>query len=593
MSFIGLLLLTASPVAVQGGHGHGVDVPTGVSPWWVDVALRVVLLTGTAVVAGLGLLRLFTERFAERTIQIAMVAAVLTAASLVLPVFLGSVSVLIALPQAVATLVVPMFLRRRPGIAAIAASLLIIVLLMEAIGNQTGVEWWVAAAHTLAGVGAVAVAVLLASAEAPDRRALTSRFGGVAVVGVVLLAGTGMAQGWLVNLRLDAVSAGSTLGLLVAGEFGLIVAAVAGVVALRRRGAPAYPVGAVMLTAALATGATLAAAPPLAAPAPAGQPVLRTVVLAAGQVEVVVVPHRPGPNLVWVSGDGYTVGTSATEMVPAAARPGSPGGWAVVDLPAGASAMWIARGGERTPLRLAASTAVPALPGITGPNGPECLAAVMGSVIADGPVPSRCPADELTSADATALRGLVGSLAERSVPGIRLITGDSARSAAAAEVITVAAAGDGLPVDGPAHPNDARVVVSGWSEAEETLLVQQRDPVSSGVYFAPWLANGTLLGYTTGAVVALNFDTTSDTPLAYVDALNRRGSRALASPAGYHAWLAATGRPQPTGPAQLYAAIAGFDMMGAVPAMRGGHSTRASGWIPGGRMTPVSEPLIP
>ena len=591
MLVTGLLLLMASPAAAQGGHGEG--VPTGLAPAWVDVALRVVLLTGTAVVAGLGLLRLFTGRFTERTILVAVVAAVLTAASLLMPVFLGSVSVLIALPQAVATLVIPMFLRRLPRTAGIAASLLVIALLVEAIPNQSGVQWAVAVAHTLAGVALIAVAVLVASAEASDRRALVRRFGGVAVVGVIVLAGTGMMQGWLVNLRPDAVSAGSTLGRLVGLELVLIAAAVVGVVALRRRGAPAYRAGAMVLTAALATGATLAAAPPLAAPAPAGQPVLRTVALDVGQAEVVVVPHRPGPNLVWISGDGYTVGTGTAEMVPAATRPGSPGGWAVVDLPAGPSALWVARGGERTPLRLDADPAVPALPGITGPNGPECLTAVVGSVIAGGPVPRICPSDQLGPAEVTALRGLVSSLAERGVPGIRLVTGDSARSAAAAEVVTAEAARDRIAVDGPAHRNDARVVVSGWSKAEETLLTQQHDPVGSGVYLAPWLANGTLLGYTTGAVVALNFDTTSDTPLAYVDALNSRGSRALAAPAGYHAWLAATGRPQPTGPAHLYAAIAGFDMMGVDPAMRGGHSTGAFGWIPGGRMTPVSKALTP
>ena len=584
------LLLTVSPVAAQAGHGgHGGGVPVGVVPGWVEVALRVVLLTGTAVVAGLGLLRLFTGRVAERTVVVAAVAAVLTAASLVMPVFLGIVSVLLALPQAVVTLMAPIFLSRRPRAAGLAGLLLVTALVVEATLDQTGVASGVAIGHTLAAVALIAVAVLVAGADAADRRELVGRFWWVAVAGVVVLAGTGLVQAWLAHLRLDAVSAGSMLGRLVVLKVVLVAAAVAtGVIALRRGGARAYRAGAVLLTAALATGAVLAAAPALPAPAPAGQPVLRTITLNAGPAQMVVVPHRPGPNLVWISSDGYTVGTSTAHLVPATTRPGSPGGWAVVDLPAGPSELWITHVGERTALRLDADPAVPALPAITGPNGPECLTAVVGSAIAGGPTPKSCPGERLDPADATALRGTIRSLADRGVPGIRLVTGDSARSAAAAAVVTTEAARAHIRVNGPADPNDARVVVSGWPEAEQALITQNRSPVNSGVYLAPWLANGTLLGYSTGAVVALNFDTTDDTARAYVDALDGRATRALASPAGYHTWLTTTGRPQPTGPARLYAAIAGFDIMGAGMDM---HGAATGGWIPAGRLTAVSQPL--
>ncbi|MPZ73553.1 MAG: hypothetical protein GEU74_10035 [Nitriliruptorales bacterium] len=95
--------------------------------------------------------------------------------------------------------------------------------------------------------------------------------------------------------------------------------------------------------------------------------------------------------------------------------------------------------------------------------------------------------------------------------------------------------------------------------------------------------------------MALNFRPTDEVPLTYVDELNHRAAVALASPAGYHSWLAAGGRPQVTGPTHLYAAIAGFGTMRADPDMRGMDMrfSTTGGWIPDGTMTPVSEPLAP
>lgn len=377
-----------------------------------------------------------------------------------------------------------------------------------------------------------------------------------------------------------------------------------------RRGASRVGLASIALVAvvtAAATGAVLTgvfasgvgAGPALPPHAVAGQPVVEQIAVGDRHARVVVVPHRPGRNLVWVDGDGYRVGPAGWDLVPAKRRPGAAGAWAMVDLPAGPSTLRVEHGDSRAMLPLNADFAVPELPAITTADGPECLSAVVGAAMAKAPPPSRCPNRTLAPADRKALRGMLRSLADRSVPGIRLVGGDSPRANAAETLVRRLAAQLDLPVDGPPHPLDARVVVGDWATAERALARQTRDPARSGVYLAPWLANGTLLGYSTGAVVVLNYDTTAGEAAKYVAALDSFATRELASPAGFTAWLTGSGRPVPTGPARLYAALAGFSLMGVDPEMRNGHHahdahkarSQTGGWIPRGRMATVSKPL--
>lgn len=582
-------------VAAPGGHEHGGGAPAG-APEWLVIGLRVLLLTGTAVVAGLALVRPFATRFPARAVPVAAAAAAVTAVSLLAGILSGA-SLSYAVPQAAVTVVAALLLRRKPVPAAVAGLVLLGALVVEATLHLDGLAAGVAAAHWVAAAALLAAAAMIATAEPGERARQVRRFGWIAALGAVGFVATGLLHGWLLNVRPDAVSARSILGRLVAIEVLLAVAGVlACAIALRRQAPPVLRAGAVVLVAAVAAGAGLAAAPPLPASAAAGEPVVRTVALGGTAAQVVVVPHRPGRNLVWASGEGYRVGVGGARPVDAQRRPGSPGSWAVVDLPAGDSTLWVSRGGDRQGLRLHADPAVPALPGITGPRGPECLTAAVGSAIADGPPLTRCPDEDLSAAAETAVRGIVRSLDERGVPGIRLVADDSPRAAAARAAVLDEARRTGIPVGGPPDPLDARVVVGGWPMAEQVLITQQKDPAASGVYLAPWLGNGTLLGYSTGAVVALNYDTTEGTAAEYVAALDRAGIRELASPSGFGTWLPATGRPHPAGPARLYAAIAGFDLMGADPDMRAMHDMPMSttgGWIPNGRMVAVSEPLTP
>ena len=355
-----------------------------------------------------------------------------------------------------------------------------------------------------------------------------------------------------------------------------------------------------VLTGVFASG--LGAGPAMPPLALSGKPVVKQVAVGDEHVRIVVVPHRPGPNLVWVEADGYRVGPAAGELVPAERRPGAPGAWATVELPAGPSTLWVEQGDRRAALVVDAVASVPVLAAITTAAGPECVSAVVGAVMAGAAPPAACPNQALAAEDRTALRLMLRSIAERGVPGIRLVGGDSPRADAAEAVVRQQAARLGLPLDGPRHPLDARVVVADWARAEQALITQTRDYAGSGVYLAPWLGNGTLLGYSSGAVVVLNYDTTEGAAAEYIAALDRFAARDLASPAGFAAWLAASDRPQPVGPTRLYAALAGFSMMGVEGdrhAMSGVHSSSAGhgmsggtgGWIPKGRLTAVSRPL--
>lgn len=369
----------------------------------------------------------------------------------------------------------------------------------------------------------------------------------------------------------------------------------------------AVAAGALAVATAAATGAVvtglfapgIGGGPPMPPLAAAGRPVVEQVAVGSDHVRVVVVPHRPGPNLVWVDGADLLVGAAGRDPVPAQRRPGAPGGWAVIDLPTGPSTLWVSRGERRAGIVVEPDSGVPALPGLTTAAGPECLSAIVGAAMVGAATPNRCPDQRLTAADRGSLRAMVRSIAERGVPGIRLIGGESPRASAAAAVVHRQAREVGLPVDAGRDPLDATVVVADWASAEHALIAQVRDPAGSGVYLAPWLANGTLLGYSSGAVVVLNYDTTEGAAADYVAALDAYAARELASPSGFTTWLAATGRPAPAGPTRLYASLAGFSLMGADPAMHGGgqagHGMAAGtgGWIPNGRMTTVSRPLDP
>jgi hypothetical protein len=273
--------------------------------------------------------------------------------------------------------------------------------------------------------------------------------------------------------------------------------------------------------------------------------------------------------------------------VPATERPGAGGRWAVVDLPPGASKLWV----SGASVDVDTGHGSPSGPRFTGPDGPECASAVLGAVLAGSKrALTGCPADTLAPADAETLRALVKQLAGRGVPEVRVAADDSARSVAAVSVLRDAAREAGLTITGAPVRDGALVVVSGWAAATSTLreiATRQLTEVlySTGTYLAPWLLSAPVLRSTNGTVLALRFDPRDESAVRYRLAVEATFHDSAPTASGYHAWLAAQGRPEPAA-TRLYAASA----VAFLP-QDFAHHTHESGWLPGGTIVPVTGPL--
>lgn len=602
---VGLVLLSAAPASAQtGGHGgHGVSVAAA-GEGWVAVVLRCVVLTASAAVAGVALLRPLSGPPGPRTGRVLLGAAAIAAGGLAFSVPTLGTATIWALGQATVTLLAAALLPR--AIPAVGAGVLLVTALgWEAVIDRTGSALLLGWVHTVSASVWLAAAVLVVAGEPGTRRVLLRRHIPVAVAAALVLAGTGVVRAWQAQLRPDATSAGSLFGQLVVAKTVLFVAAVVlAVLAYRRLTGSAHVAahrrfpersiallgraGVTVLAVALLAGASLAALDPPVAAGEAGKPVVRTVAVGARPVPVVVAPHRPGPNLVYVGALGYRVGTDPEHFVDATVRRGATGGWAVIDLPAGRSQLWISGGEHRVPLRLDAAGPATPLGALTGPDGPECLTAVMGGFATgrtDGALPVRCPADVLVDSDAATLRTLVGFLGRRG-RSVHPVADGSPRSMAALAEVHQAAAERGVRVDGAAEPASTVLLLGGWEQADQLLVEYTRSAAPGGIYLAPWLATAPLLRYSTGAITALRFDPRGELAARYLAALRARAVPALASPAGLAGWLGGVA-VDPRSAIRLYASA----RVAVLPAEFGHAHSAQDGWMPGGTLTPVTAPL--
>lgn len=325
---------------------------------------------------------------------------------------------------------------------------------------------------------------------------------------------------------------------------------------------------------------------------------------------VTIAPARPGPNLVRIDvtrADGTThtshrnrpvyVGTNADfdagRQVLAAPRPGASGLWAVVELPPGSGTVLLTHGRwHRVPFAVdTGDQAAPATFG--GADGPECLTAVTAALLAGGSVPGGCPSDELGGPDRAALSSVVTTLASRGVEEIAVQRDDSARSAAAYELVREVSGRSGVrvvdPGDAPGERN-ALLVVSGWADAASSLESVLRTPLeqtpirSDGTWLAPWLLTPGVVDSTTGAVLALDFDIRGAAAQEFSQTLAALFPGQSPTASGYDAWRTARG----TAPdqLQLYAASRAAYM----PSQPGhaGHESEVA-WFPGGTVTPVGR----
>ncbi|MEK6465706.1 hypothetical protein WG925_18350 [Pseudonocardia carboxydivorans] len=616
----------AAPAVLARGPFDGVP--------FADTALRLVLLTALAVVAGTGLVRVLAGAPGRAERVVAGVAALVAVSAAVAAVTRsGAGPTGWTLFLLAATVAVPALLAGSRPVLAVVPALAVTALLVLQLAGTPGAAPWFAldAGYAVAGSLAAGAAVHLVTTRTDDdARPARVRVLGIAAgtVGAVLAAvrlavagpfsltdvhGTGFGRAALVT-----VVAPAAVATLLLAESVLIRRAGNRVRADEVRDRVRTPAA---LAAVVAVGAaTLLAALPAPAPAAVpGQALLRSVDLGTGPLTLAVAPMRPGPNLVQLTGAGVTVtGPDATmptghgetgapagyavragdRDVPFTARSGAPGGWALVDLPEGTTSITLTAGGPARAVPVDVGTDRTAPAGASGADGPECLSAAVGRILAGGdPALGPCPSEGLDPADARALRGTVRALATQGAPGLAIAGDVSPRSRAAADVVRTAAGAAGLPVRSAPGPDDALVVVSGWQHAattvRDTARAAQTTPTAlGGTYLAPWLLTGGVLAQSPGTLLPLDFGPQEQVPQRYVRTLAAVAPGSAPSLSGLRAWAATTGEAY-TDPAPALYGAAPVSVPMTADTDGGGHhgAPNEAAWFPGGAIVRIGSAL--
>lgn len=571
--------LLTDPVLAHGG-GH--EVVTAGTPLAV---VRGLILVPTAVAVGMALLRPVTGPPSRPGHLLCAAAAVIAASANLVAISVNDTWWPLAVTLAVTTLALPLLLGRQ--VAAVALGVLVAVALAaEATGDHGGTLLLAGVLHTLAATVWLGAAATVATAAAGQRTALLRRLMPYAAGAAVAIAGTGVVQAWQDGLRPDATVTWTSFGLIVLLKVGLLtgVVVLAALAIFRRRAtASLIRIEAAGLALAAGAGAGLAVVPEPPAPPVPGTPLLRQVAIGDERVPVLVVPGRPGWNLVHIGSDDAKAGLDEKRLRPATARAGATGSWVAVELPAGRSRLWIGHDGAAGSVAVDTGTATAEVPGLHGPDGPECASAVLGALLSRAPRPlTSCPADTLEAADAEALQAMIRFVAARGVHGVGIHTDTSPRGTRAAAVVRAAAASEGLAVHPPGK-REPLFVLSGWASAEGMIRdVAAGRIAAEGTYLAPWLLSGPLLTPPAGQVLPLRFDTHGAASLRYLNTVYAQFPGEPPTAVGYKGWLGT----DPTQPLRLYAAASRVFIPGA-PA--GHHSSAA--WVPDGTVTAVTGPL--
>ncbi|MEV8441808.1 DUF6239 family natural product biosynthesis protein [Actinosynnema sp. NPDC051121] len=229
--------------------------------------------------------------------------------------------------------------------------------------------------------------------------------------------------------------------------------------------APVRVLGAALGVTLLAGLGQVTIAGQLGTPA-AGDPLLTRVALGGSPVDVLVVPHMPGWNIVHTTDTPVSVGNAANALVPALPRDGVTGRWALVWLPDGRSDLWLDRDGARTTVPVDTGGVAWTGPDVRGPEGPDYASAVLAAKLAGKRGDLPWPA--VTEADAAALRAEVASIGGP----FAVTTDDSQRAAEAAKVVREEAARLGHAIT---------------PEAPEVLVLGGTPPEGARNHPAPWL----------------------------------------------------------------------------------------------------------
>ena len=379
---------------------------------------------------------------------------------------------------------------------------------------------------------------------------------------------------------------------------------------------------------AFTAAAVLATLPhPAGAPVP-GQPLARPVELPFQHLAVLVAPMRPGPNLVHVAATPAGAGSQLAGQhhgapppstppgtitvsaggaaVPVTARPGAPGGWAVLDIRAGVDQITVTADGSpaTVPVDVGDTPADPALQrALTGLDGPECASGLLGGLVAvstvgrtpaEANLAADCPSQALTAADSDALRDTVTFLAGRGITGLNLVSDGSPRGVAAADVVRAQAAMAKLPVRPVEAPTDTLLVVSGWAPAVPALkdaVARSEDEPAGGIVLAPWLLASGVVAVAPSEVLPLTFNPGESPARQYGATVAAVFPGEGPSAAGYLAWLRAGGAGAPLEPRATFYGAAPVDVpMGMDDMHMGGNP---GDWYPSGTIVPISPPVGP
>jgi hypothetical protein len=566
---------------------------------------------------------------------VAWVGGLAVAAACVAAAATGQASRPVAAAQLALALAVPLLIsdRRRVWPVGVVGLALVGMLGVEFSAGRSGLPLALDVIYAVGG-SALLGTLVFAATRPPGSGGAGDRLGPLAVVSGVLVTAVGTAQLLITGPRtlFDLLHTGYGLAALGQAVLPALVTAV-WVFATCPRGRPRAArlsrLAAGGLTFALLAAAMVATFPlPLPAPEP-GQPLLRPVNLGLRHLAVLVLPMRPGPNLVHIGSIGtagsgqvpsehqhgapqppavpgrimISVGSAAgVPGVPLTARPGTPGTWAVLDIPAGTDKLTITGDGitATVPVDVGTTIGDPAVQAaMTGPDGPECASAVLGGLLAGGgsgpdltrATPVVCPSQSLSGRDGGSLRDTVAFLAGRGIRALEVVSDGSPRGLAAAELVRAEASRRHLPISDSPSAGDTLLLVSGWSVAKTALdraTVQAVGTPGGGIVLAPWLLTGGILSAASSEVLPLTFNPQDLDPRQYASAVSSVFPGETPSTAGYLAW--ATRHGSPLDPrATFYGAAPVNVPMGMDDDMDMG--SEPSDWYPGGTVVPINPPL--
>lgn len=574
-------------IATLAQHGHGAAPVTGGTG---EVVVRVLLLTASALVAGIGVLAPVSGPAGAARRVVVWTAAGVVVLVAVPAINQADMSVPVLAGHIVLVLLVPALLAKPPAMSLTGTALGVLVA-VEATATHEGAALWLGLAHMAAAVAWLGAVAVVATGE--HKVKLGKQLAPLAVASGVVVAGTGVLQANLAGAGFDVRLFDTAFGLVIVVKSVLLLAVgTLAVVAVRKR-VPrgAFRFATAGLVAALGAGAVLAAVP-VPVPLPAtGVPLLRDVALGGAVTPVLISPHRPGRNLVHVDGEGVLVGTDPARLTEVTSRPGTTGGWATVDLPPGTSTLFVRKGEETQEVRLDTGTEkAPA--SATGVDGPECASFALGALLAGQEKPlTACPADALDGRDEESVRGLLSFLTGRGLGSVAVLSDSSPRAKQAEKLVQAT----GVPVVGvETGQADALVVLSGWAPAASELAKigarQQKEAIfPHGVYLAPWLLNPPVITSVASVILPLRFNPHEQLPATYAQQVGARFAGEAATAAGYRGWL--TGQTDSarkvgdTVPA-LYTA----SLVSILPKEFQHHD--GAGWLPNGTVVAVSGPLV-